>query len=406
MIEDFFLISFRNLRKRKIRSWLTMLGIFIGIAAVVSLISLGEGLRGAVGTQFANLGTDKLTVQAKGGGFGPPGSGVAKKLTDKDFDVISRIEGVEAIAKRYVRVGSLEFNDQIEYGYATSIPEYEGRKLVEDTIGVDMEFGRFLKKEDNKKVALGYSFYADEIFDKPIINGNKVLINGEVFEVVGILEKSGSLIFDGAVYMNEEPLKELLDVGDEIDIIAIKVSDENEIPRIVEDIEKQLRKTRKVEEGKEDFTVETPQDVLESLNNIVSVISIVLIGIAAISLLVGGIGIMNTMYTSVLERTKEIGIMKSIGARNSSIFGLFLIESGILGLFGGVIGIILGYLLAKIVEFAAKGFLGEGIIQVTFPIWLIAGSLGFAFLVGTISGVLPAMQASRMKPVDALRFRK
>ena len=406
MIKDFFLISFRNLRKRKVRSWLTMLGIFIGIAAVVSLISLGEGLRDAVGTQFANLGTDKLTVQAKGGGFGPPGSGVAKKLTDKDFDVIEGIEGIKEVAKRYVRVGSMEFNDQIEYGYATSIPEYEGRKLVEDTIGIDMELGRFLKREDNKKVVLGYSFYGEDIYDKPIVNGNKVLINDEEFEVVGILEKSGSLIFDGAVYMNEEPLKELLEIEDEIDIIAIQVGDENEIPRIVEDIEKQLRKTRDAEEGKEDFTVETPQDILESLNTIVSTISIVLVGIAAISLLVGGIGIMNTMYTSVLERTKEIGIMKSIGARNSSIFYLFLVESGLLGLAGGIIGIILGYILAKIVEYAAMKFLGEGIIQVTFPIWLILGALGFAFLVGTISGVLPAVQASKMKPVDALRFRK
>ncbi len=142
---------------------------------------------------------------------------------------------------------------------------------------------------------------------------------------------------------------------------------------------------------------------MESFQVILNIIQIFLIGIAAISLVVGGIGIMNTMYTSVLERTKEIGIMKSIGAKNSDILIIFLIESGILGLIGGLIGIILGMSFSKLIELGAK-LAGYGMIQVSFPLLLILGTLLFSFLIGTISGVLPARQASKLKPVDALRY--
>jgi putative ABC transport system permease protein len=406
MLKDFFLISFRNLRKRKLRSWLTMLGIFIGIAAVVSLISLGEGLRDAIGTQFADLGTDKLVIQAKGVGFAPPGSNVAKKLTDKDFDAIKNIAGIEAIAKRLLRDAKLEYEDDIAFSYAASIPQDESRKVVIDVLDAEMESGRMLKKEDKYKIIVGNDFAHENIFEENVKAGDEILINNIEFEVAGVIEKKGSFTTDQAILMNEDVMIDLFDTGDEIDIIAIQVSDEDEIPRIVEDIEEELRKTRNVEEGKEDFEVQTPEDILETLNTIVGIVSMVLIGIAAISLLVGGIGIMNTMYTSVLERTREIGIMKAIGARNSTIFSLFLIESGVLGMAGGIIGIIIGLVLAKIVEIAGSGFLGEGILSVSFPLWLILGSLAFSFFVGTISGVLPAVQASRLKPVEALRFRK
>ena len=406
MLKDFFLISFRNLRKRKLRSWLTLLGIFIGIAAVVSLISLGEGLRDAVGTQFADLGTDKLVIQAKGTGFAPPGSSVAKKLTDKDFDAIKSLPGIEEIAKRLLRDAKLEYEDDIAFSYAASIPQDESRKVVIDVLNAEMESGRMLKKDDKYKIVVGNNFAHENIFEENVRAGNEILINNIEFEIIGIIEKKGSFTTDGAIFMNEDIMIDLFDTGDEIDIIAVQVSDENEIPTIVEDIEEALRKSRDVEEGKEDFEVQTPEDILETLNTIVGIISLVLVGIAAISLLVGGIGIMNTMYTSVLERTKEIGIMKSIGARNSSIFYLFLVESGLLGMAGGIIGVIIGYILAKIVEILGAGYLGEGIMQVTFPLWLLFGALAFSFFVGTISGVFPAIQASRLKPVEALRFRK
>ena len=168
-------------------------------------------------------------------------------------------------------------------------------------------------------------------------------------------------------------------------------------------MKKELRQSRNVEEGKEDFTVQTPGSILAILNNILMVVEGVLVGIAGISLLVGGIGIMNTMYTAVLERTREIGIMKALGARREMILLLFLIESGFLGLIGGIIGVILGFAASKLVEIVAFQIYGTMLIQANFSFLLMFGMLLFAFLIGAISGVFPAKQAASLQPVDALR---
>ena len=164
-----------------------------------------------------------------------------------------------------------------------------------------------------------------------------------------------------------------------------------------------VRPAGSVEEGKEDFGIQTPESILNTLNNILMVIQGVLVGIAAISLLVGGIGIMNTMYTSVHERTKEIGIMKALGAKNRNILLVFMIESGLLGLFGGIIGVSLGFGIAKLVEYVAFRYYESVLIQAQFSPMLLIGMLLFGFGVGAISGMFPARQAAKLKPVDALR---
>jgi len=150
------------------------------------------------------------------------------------------------------------------------------------------------------------------------------------------------------------------------------------------------------------FSVSTSEDMIASINTILGVVQAVFIGIALISLLVGGIGIMNTMYTSVLEQTREIGIMKAIGAKNGDILMIFLIESGILGLSGGCIGILLGIMLSKLVEIIGQGFVGD-LLKASFSWYLIAACITFSVVIGVISGVLPARQASKMQPVDALK---
>jgi putative ABC transport system permease protein len=173
--------------------------------------------------------------------------------------------------------------------------------------------------------------------------------------------------------------------------------------QVTENIKKSLRTSRKVDKGKEDFTVQTPESLLATLNSILMIIEAVLVGIAAISLLVGGIGIMNTMYTAVLERTKEIGIMKAVGATNREIMFLFLIESGLLGLIGGLIGVLLGFGISKSVEMVAFQVYESPLIQAEFSFWLLSGALMFAFLVGSFSGWFPARQAARLNPIEALR---
>ena len=157
-------------------------------------------------------------------------------------------------------------------------------------------------------------------------------------------------------------------------------------------------------EENQDFSILTPEEILQSFGNILDILTGFLLGIAGISLLVGGINVANTMYTSVLERTKEIGIMKSIGARNESVLTLFVVEAGILGLVGGLIGIFLGILISKSVEIYVDKFLGFGLLKAAFPTYLVVGCLGFAFVVGIFSGIWPAMQAVKVKPVEALRY--
>jgi putative ABC transport system permease protein len=201
----------------------------------------------------------------------------------------------------------------------------------------------------------------------------------------------------------ESDLKEALDIGDEQDIIVAKVSSGYDIESVAEAIKEKMRKDRKLKEGEEDFSVQTPVSAVQGVNNILNIVNLIIAGIAAISLIVGGIGIANTMYTSVLERTKEIGIMKAIGAKNSDILLIFLFEAGMLGMAGGIIGVLIGLGLSFGMSTAANSALGTTLLKVTFSPMLIIGALTFSLTIGIISGVMPAIRASKLKPVDALR---
>lgn len=402
-MKDYFSLSFNNLKRRRTRSWLTMIGIFIGIAAVVALISLGQGLQAAIERQFEDFGSDRIIIQEKGV-QGPPGSGtsLSAKLTSNDIEIIKDVRGVESVAGILFKTARIEHNDEIKFNFVMGMPLDPDEKEAVNFFNV--ERGRELKEDDDKKAIVGISYTEGKVFEKRLDLGNRILIEGESFEIVGIMERVGNPYDDASVIIPKETMKEIYNLEDEESQIYVKVSDVNEIDRVKEDIERSLRKERGEDEGKETFEVTTAEQFLEAFLNIFGVVQAVLVGIAAISLLVGGIGIANTMYTSVLERTKEIGTMKAVGAKNSDILILFLIESGMLGLIGGVIGIILGIGLSKTAEYIATNQLGTNLLQASIDPILIGGALAFSFLIGTISGVFPAMQASKLKPVDALRY--
>jgi putative ABC transport system permease protein len=203
--------------------------------------------------------------------------------------------------------------------------------------------------------------------------------------------------------MNEKDMKKLLNINDEYDLIVAQVSNSNQAEAVAEKIKEALRKDRKEKIGEEDFSVQTPLQSISSVNTILNIINLIVGGIAAISLLIGGIGIANTMYTSVLERTKEIGTMKAVGAKNSDILYIFIIESGLLGLIGGIMGAGLGIFLAFGVSGIANAAFGSQILSVQISYLLIFGSIAFALAIGLASGLIPAFQASKLKPVEALR---
>ncbi|MBM3233644.1 ABC transporter permease [Candidatus Pacearchaeota archaeon] len=402
-MKQYISLSISNLRRRKLRAWLTMLGIFIGIAAVVSLISLGEGLKTAVTGQFGSLSADVLTVQNAGTGFGPPGSTVIKKLTSHDLNLIEKVQGISEVIPRLIRIARIEYNKAVNFNYVASMPENQKQiDLIYNSLDLRTQDGRLLKEGDKGKVVLGSSFTGNS-FDKKIRVGSALNIQGKDFEVVGILKPASSFQVNLAILMMEDDMKSLLGIGDEIDIIMIKTDNVEVTEQVAARIEQKLRKDRNEKIGEEDFSVLTPLQAISSINTVLDVINIVVSGIAAISLLVGGIGIMNTMYTSVLERTKEIGAMKAIGARNSDILKIFLIESGLLGLVGGIIGAGIGLGFAFLVSFIANSAFQSSIINVSVSYTLLIGAVSFSFLIGIFAGLLPAYQASKLNPVEALR---
>ncbi|MBI4148905.1 ABC transporter permease [Candidatus Woesearchaeota archaeon] len=395
--------SIRNLRRRGLRSWLTMLGIFIGIAAVVALVSLGQGLQRSIDEQFSKLGVDKLFVQPKGE-YGPPGSSVTTvKLDDNDVAAVEGAKGVINVAGYLLKPGRVEFHDQVRYFMLMGLPTDEQKHLVDSFANLEIAQGRDIRKGDQRKVVLGNQFLTANLFQPNIRLRDRLLINDAEFEVVGFYKTIGNTGDDRILTMPLETLRGLASAGEEVSAIVAQ-SAPNADPTIVGiAIEKELRKHRNVEEGKEDFRVQTATELIASFGNIILIVQVFLIGVAAISLVVGGIGIMNTMYTAVLERTREIGIMKAIGARNSDITKIFLIESGLLGMAGGSIGIAMGIAVSKGIELLLA-VTGNSFLKIYFPWYLIAGALVFAAGVGMASGMLPAVQAARQQPVDALRY--
>ena len=366
MIKDYFKLAYKSARQRRMRSWLTMIGIFIGIAAVVALVSLSQGLQTAIGEQFVSLGSDKIIIQGISSGFGPPGTGVEVPLTTSDLEVIEKVKGIDNVVGRLVRSVKMEFNDEVKYAFGASLPEdNEDITLAVEANNYKIGQGRLLKKGDKFKVMIGYNF-AEDFFDDSLEIRDNILIEDVDFKVVGILKKSGNPQQDETVVIPESAMREILGIEEIYDIMPAKVNDGENLGLVTERAKKELRKHRNVEEGKEDFTIQTPESLLATLNTILLIVQGVLVGIAAISLLVGGIGIMNTMYTAVLERTKEIGVMKAIGARNWKIMSIFIIESGMLGLVGGLIGVSLGFGISKSVELIAFQIYGSFLIKADF----------------------------------------
>ena len=403
-MKDYFSLAFNNLKRRKLRSWLTMIGIFIGIAAVVALISLGQGLQDYIGEEFEKLGSDKIIVQPKGV-MGIPGSVTSKSLilTSKDLKIIENVRGIEWVAGYLMKQGQTKYKDELGVGYATGIESKDLDFFIE--IGsLEIEQGRTLKKGDKYKVFVGYDHAYGDIWKKELGVGSTIEIEGVEFRVVGVAGKIGNSMDDGVLYVPKETLKEILNIKDEESYIIAKTLSGFDPLNVAENVKRKLRQSRNEKEDQETFSVQTSDQLLETFQGIFSVVQAVLVGIAAISLIVGGIGIMNTMYTAVLERTKEIGTMKAVGARNSDILKIFLFESGLLGLVGGAIGVGIGVGLGKATEYVATMALGTPLLQASFPLYLIFGALAFSFLIGSLSGVFPAMQASKLKPADALRY--
>jgi putative ABC transport system permease protein len=406
---NYFFIATRNLLHRKLRSLLTIIGIFIGIAAVVALVSLSTGLNNVIAGEFQKLGSDKIIIMP--GGSGTIGlSGMAfgsKPLTEDDMRSIQNVPGVKTVGALMMKSAQIEFSGEAKTTFVYGIPTDKATlKMLEDSQSVVITSGRDFRSTDKYKVAVGSlaaSGGSNGLFHKKLRAGNKIAINGQDFEVIAVLKSVGNPTDDKAIYIPMEAARELFNEPKMVSMAVAQTEPGASPAQVGETIKKKLRQRRGEKEGEETFSVQTPEQLQATVGSILAVIQLVVIGIAGISLLVGGIGIMNTMYTSVLERTREIGIMKAVGARNSDVMLIFLTESGMLGLVGGMLGMLVGVSLAYAAQLIAAAN-GLEIFKANFAPELIIGALLFSFVVGAVSGVLPARQAASLKPADALRY--
>lgn len=401
MLQELVLMSVRNLSKRRLRSFLTILAIFIGITAVSSLISITQGMQESVKEQFEKMGANKIMIMAGGGQTPMVGMMfAATPLTEDDVETVKKVDGIDIVGSFLTKTEKVEFRKEAVYTFINGMPtDDEALKLFSDM--VEIEDGRNLKETAKYEAVIGNK--VTTLFNKKVEIGSKLEVKDKSFEVVGILKEVGTPDDDYALYIPMETVREIFNEPTDVTAIYLQVKDGVVISDVAEDVKERLRDAREEKRGEETFQVFTSEQMLERFGAILGMISAVLIGIASISLIVGGVGIANTMYTSVLERTREIGIMKAIGARNSDIMLIFLTEAGLLGLIGGIIGCFLGIVLAKGAEFyMAQSRFTMFHASVTPELILLA--LGFSFIIGCISGLLPARKAAKLQPVEALRY--
>ncbi|MDO8661260.1 MAG: ABC transporter permease [Candidatus Woesearchaeota archaeon] len=393
MINDYDNVAITNLRHRKLRSWLTIMGIVISVMSIVALISISNGLENSIKEQFEKIGSNRIFVLVPGG---QPGT--SSGLTTKDVETLEKMPEFDYVTPYLMEPSvKVEHSKEILYSRITAWPAKDSDKRFADYDFQFLEGRSFSDKEKNVAV-IGY-LTATDFFKKDMHAGNKILINEEKFDVVGVLDEVGNEEDDRQILIPLEAARITFAKEDDVSIIEATIKPGKSIDDAVEKTKRNLKKAR----NDENFDVLTPTQILNFLKTALGLVQGILVGIAAISLIVGCIGIMNSMYTSVIERTKEIGIMKSLGARNNDIMFLFLIESGLIGLIGGIIGVILGMGISFAVGIGASQA-GFGLLSISWDWGLAAGALLFAFFIGMISGALPSRQAAKLHPVDALRW--
>lgn len=402
MISEYFKMAFSSIRSAKFRSGLTMFGIVVGVSSVVIIVSLGEGVRQQITAQSGNIGDSLIVVRpgkqvearaisfdsfrnfANGGG----------SLSEKDWKDTEKVEGVKSVAP----VGSISgIASYKENEYSGSI--IASTENLTEFINQEVEYGEFFVDGDKKNnVAVIGRDVAEQLFEENVPIGKKLTIRGVDYIVQGVFEQQNSGTF-ATINVNNSiilPFEAARAISDNIQILQLFAQAENpeSVSKVAEDIRATLINNHA---GQEDFTVLEKQEALEATNEIFYQLTVFIAGVAFISFIVGGIGIMNIMFATVSERTHEIGIRKAVGATNRQILGQFVMEAFVLSVLGGIIGIILALIV-------------NGVLRATTdlqPITTLSVTLlvfGISALTGIISGLLPAAKAARKDAIEALRM--
>lgn len=379
-------LAFSRIRATKTRSALTTLGIIIGTMALISLVSIAQGATRGIESQFQGLGATNLTITAT----------VTDTLTLDDAAAIIDQFGVELITKQ-VRTNAVVGNENNQVRATLVAVDENFSEISDPTIFVGAFLPRDKSLQDVRSVVLSSTLALELGLTADSINSRVSIANTE-YSVVGIIDDSQGFGNDGIAYVTLESAYRYFAKSPYLSSISLRVSGEELIGSVTGSLTSLLLNRHSISNPSDaDFIITDASAILEALNTVQSTLTLLLGGIASISLIVGGIGIMNIMLVSVRERTREIGIRRAIGARQSQILTQFLIEAIVLSLLGGVIGVILGQLVAVLLA-------NLGGWEFVMSAGTIFAALGFAMLVGVLFGVWPARAASKLKPVEALRF--
>ncbi len=398
--------AFTSISAHAFRSFLTTLGIIIGVASVIATVSIIQGLSYTIGQQFQGLGSNSITVRSFTT-MKDRMQGRIARITPRDLDLISfRVTGIESITP--VLYSQANASGQVRYGTDTAFAQISGTTFSYQQVAqLYSKHGRFLSDSDNK-TRRRVCVIGEELRDtlglpeNPV--GEFISINGEWIKVIGLMEPRGEIFGqsqDNFVLLPYNTMQSLTGNTVQPDIfIQLTIASLDELDAVKGRIKRLLRDSHELKpDVEDDFNIQTAEQLTNSFNNILNSVTVVMGGIVSISLLVGGIGIMNIMLVSVTERTREIGICKAIGAKRQHILLQFLLEALILCLLGGIIGLIIGY--------------GIGMLAASFipnfppahtPLWAVMLALGFSVMVGMVFGILPAAKAANLDPIQALRY--
>jgi putative ABC transport system permease protein len=389
---DFELVkrSFHTIKSFGVKSILTILGIIVAVTAIVALIAIGNGFQDSINSQFQALGTNTIIIT--------PGRTIMEapfsSLNENDAELIAKVAYVDVATAMRMASVQIDYKNSQKYGSITGI-SLENLDLL-NKIGIIVPSEGSLPHSSGK-IIVGYKF-ATQKFDDELRVGNRIKIGDELFEVVGIMGKQRNFMtaqFSNSIVMLESDFKKISSAPPSR--IFVQFNEVADLEEVKEDIIKKLKNAH----GEEDFQLMDSKQLIESSLSIMGTIQIIVVGIAAIALIVGAIGVMNMMFMSVSNRIREIGIMKAIGATNQQVMMIFLMEAMLIGMIGGIIGAALGGGVAILAEIVATEL--EFTLNSAVTIELVLFAIFFAGGIGIVSGVLPALYASNLDPVDAIR---
>ncbi|MBS6293467.1 ABC transporter permease [Veillonella parvula] len=402
MYKESFLMAWASLIANKMRSILTMLGIIIGVAAVIALVSIGNGVKQDIQNSISSLGSNLLMVMP-GAPRTPgvrPSAGSMKSLKVSDYEAISKLDGVKAASP--MTNGSYVVIYQNK-NWTTSVSGVSYNYL--DVNNWSMKSGRFLSEknvQNRERVAVVGKTVVKNLFGDEDPVGAEIRVKNIPFRIIGVLNSKGSGAMgndqDDMVIIPYTTAMERVEGVDYLRMIYVTGKDENGIDRLQSDIENLLRVRHGIKDTNlDDFNIQNMNSIMETMEETTGTLTLFLGAVAAISLVVGGIGIMNIMLVSVTERTREIGIRKALGATYSVIVTQFLIEAVVISLMGGIIGIILGIGSSKLIGMASG-------MSTVISIPTIGMSFAFSMAIGLIFGIYPARKAAKLNPIDALHY--